>query len=432
MIYILLLLLVVLSPARGHLRAEYAIVSMILITTLARRGLGPILRVRREIGFFFFLSISGVISIAAYVSSGGSFSPRDLLSIVRYFAYGAILAAAASVSPRNPEKFRRQFGSAIVWMSLIIAIISFAQFYNPLGINQLIKTIYPESGVEGFAPLEGSLAASRITGTSGNPNWWGFMIAAFLLMLISRSLIGRRMLGLPILFALATALLLTGSRTAVVAVLGGAMVIGALGARTGSVRIGQIVLSGIVALFVIGWGTYYQLNLAADTERFNVNQMSSLIVRFEVWSQTLEEYKDDLILGRGPAKSDRRLGLQDASSFHVRDNIYVSYLAQYGLVGLFGFLGLCFYQAARLLTLASRTAAPDSWIPVGMLGVLAAWLLFGATGDSFFFVPASNFFVALYGLTIATAYFDPAETPSTPNETSSIQDGFGDTLSSPV
>jgi O-antigen ligase len=125
--------------------------------------------------------------------------------------------------------------------------------------------------------------------------------------------------------------------------------------------------------------------------------MGSFLIRIEVWSATLDEYQDDIVLGRGPAKLDRVTGFRDASSFHVRDNIYIAFLAQFGIVGLVGFLGFSLTQIIKLFSLTRRANPPDQWWPIGMLGTMAAWMLFGVAADTFFYVPASHILLVLYG-----------------------------------
>jgi O-antigen ligase len=397
-----LILAALFFPSRGHLRLEYVLVALVLVIIIAQKGFGPFARVRRELFFLGYLTISGLISIMVYNAGEGTFHYRDLFSVARYPVYGAVLAAAA-ISTRGISRSKKTLARMIGVSAIGVAIISLLQHYNPGNIDSLIRTLFPVAQAGSFEPEYGTLAAMRLTGTTGNPNWWGFTIVATFLLVIARVFVARGLSWLPIVVLLVPCLVLTGSRTAAVAALGGIVVILALSARVGALGAGRIALSTFVALFVIGWGAYYQLNLAADTSRFDIRNMGSLVMRFEVWTATLEEYQDDIILGRGPAKLERRYGFQDASSYAVRDNIYISFLAQYGVIGLVGFLGLCILQVVRLFALSRTCQADDRWWPIGLLGIMAAWLLFGATADSFFFVPSSNLFLILYGTALAVS-----------------------------
>jgi len=406
MFSIALLVAVLLLPSRGHLRPEYLLVGLLVVGIIAQRGFGPFAYVRHELTLLAFLTITGLLSILVYNLGEGTFHYRDLLSIVRYPVYGAILAAAA-VSTRSARRSKEKLGSAIGLIALVVVVISFLQQFDVGGFDSLLQTAYPNSERGLNEPEYGTFAAGRLTGTATNPNWWGFTIVALFLMLTARVLIAKRIVWIPILFLLTTCLILTGSRTAAVAALIGVGLIMTLGVLTGATSIGRVAISGFVAVLVIGWGVFYQLNLAADTRRFNMDNMGSFLMRVGVWNATLQEYENDIVLGRGPAKLERRAGFRDASSFAVRDNIYIAYLAQFGIVGLVGFLGFSLTQVTRLFALTKRADPPDRWWPVGMLGVMAAWMLYGVTADSFFFVPASNILLVLYGTALMASGIAP-------------------------
>jgi len=397
MFSIAFLIAVFLFPSRGHLRLEYVLVVLLLIGVLLRGDLSPFSKVRRELYFLAFLTIGGLVSILFHVASGGTFDYRDLMSIVRYPVYGAILVSVIVAAPRT-ERSREATGMTIGFIAIAVGIISLLQHYDVGGIDSLLRTVYSTTAIGGAdEPEIGSLAAGRLTGTSGNPNWWGFTIVSLFLMLTARAVTTKRLLWIPVLLLLVTSLILTGSRTAVVAALFGAGLITILGFKSGSTGIGRSMVIALFAVLVIGWGVFYQLNLAADANRFSIERMGSFLIRIEVWSATLDEYQNDIVLGRGPAKLDRVAGFRDASSFHVRDNIYIAFLAQFGIVGLVGFLGFSLTQIIKLFSLTRRANPPDRWWPIGMLGTMAAWMLFGVAGDSFFFVPASTILLVLYG-----------------------------------
>jgi O-antigen ligase len=141
------------------------------------------------------------------------------------------------------------------------------------------------------------------------------------------------------------------------------------------------------------------------SERYDTRNIESMYTRFHTWGETLIEYQDDLLLGRGPTKSLRQeRTTKNTAAALVRDNNYVAAVAETGIIGLLLLIALFATMWRHLWRLAPRVPPVDlHWVLSG-LGVMTAWIAFNGTADAFNTVYLSHNVWVLYGLVLAISY----------------------------
>lgn len=392
-------------PHLGHARAEYPFVLLLLFAAVTGRAGGPVLRgVRVEILLLGLMAISGLISIVAYNTTKASavFHWRDLMSIVRYPAYMMMILAGSSL--RIDERAKSTIYGYIGVAALLASAVSIVQYFNVFGLNQIFLATYRDASDEVYVNnfvLDAGFR--RIIGTAGNPNNWGFALSLLGLLTLSRVVYSRHLSWIPHLSLIFLSLLMTGSRSTLIGFLAGGLVIFGVGMRLGRARGATIATAGLAVVLIPLVFTVYTQRLQTErgADRFSTERIGSLFNRFDVWTATLREYAPDLWVGRGPAKATRRVGFASADTFHVRDNIFVSVFAQFGVLGLSLLLGFFYLQWTRLYAGVKRAPPGDLAWPLGMLGGFVSWTVYNTTADALFALHPTHTFLALYGVTIA-------------------------------
>jgi lipid-A-disaccharide synthase-like uncharacterized protein len=322
------------------------------------------------------------------------------MSIVRYPSYAVLLVSVSSIV-MTPDRMR-VLVRFIGWTAIACSTISIFQYFNFLGLNQAFISLYRDIEIDSYYySLVLDYGTRRVIGTAGNPNSWGFCLSVIGLLVMARIVFSRHLIWLPHLVLVAMSILLTGSRTATIGFLAGAAVMLGVGVLRGQAKGAAIVAATIAMLTipVVFW--IYTQEVAEGADRFSTRQMGSLMARFEVWTETIKEYSNDLLIGRGPNKAARRLGFANASSYHVRDNIFISVFAQFGLLGISLLIALFWVQWRKLWRLTTSGNPDYQFWTFGMIGGFVSWCLFNLMADAFFALHPTHLFLALYGLTLA-------------------------------
>lgn len=409
-------------PHFGHARPEYVFLLLLLIPVL-RGGLGhsPLAGVRTDVVLLGLMVISGMISIVAYnaTHAGSVFHWRDLMSIVGYPTYAVMIVATANVAldSRGKKTLSRYIGFA----ALLASLISIVQFFDIGGLNRLFLELYRSADDDiYFRNFVLDYGNRRVFGTAGNPNNWGFALTMLGLIVMARVVYHRHLTWVPHLVLILVSILMTGSRTALLGFMLGAVVIVAIGVQMGRARGGTVATALFAVLLIpIVFAVYTaQVDERQGAERFSSKQIGSLIMRFELWTATIEEYSSDMFIGRGPSKAARRKGFEDAESFHVRDNIFVSVFAQFGVVGLSLLFGFFVAQGSKLYRYARLSPPQSLFYSIGAVGVFVAWALYNTAADAFFALHPTHNFLGVYGAAIAWARpaLAPAEQPASAEE----------------
>lgn len=434
MIFVLLgLLFAILYPPHwGHLRLEYPFVAALVLVALQRGGIASLTRgIRGELVLLFLMTLSGMLSIIVFNASSSSFSWRDMMSIIRYPAYAVLLMSV--VSYPFSERHKQSLYYFLGFSAILCSVISIIQYFNILGLNQTFVSLYRNIEQDGYYyTFVLGLGNRRVIGTAGNPNSWGFALSLIGILVMARIVFMRHLLWMPHLILVMASLLMAGSRTAMIGFIVGSGVMMVAGAMYGRIR-GASIVTAMLALMVLPGVFYIYSQQTVDAaDRYSTNQIGSLLKRFEVWSATIDEYSEDFLIGRGPNKSARRVGFVDAKSFHVRDNIFVSVFAQFGILGLALLIGFFIVQWRKLWRAAKETAASDQFWILGMLGGFVSWFLFNITADAFFALHPTHLFLAIYGVTLSIARASPGAVGVEPLAPPVVTDSLGSEVIDPT
>lgn len=397
----LLVLSVFMVPGYGHARLDYLIVVLLIAVAVIGGRFSRIRHILPELAFLYGLMLVTALSIFVYYSAHPGFHWRDLMSVVRLPVYGLIITGALYV-PMD-QRLKKVLATLIVLLSGFGVIVSAVQYSNLGGVNEVFLRVYQPYVADYLEQFVYGTQERRVIGTAGNPNLWGFILVCYAVLIFARTMIKRAYWLLPILLGLIISIVLTGSRSSLIAFMIGALAVLLSSARFVRAR-GPIV--AVASLFVLAMPVFvFVLGQVLGSERFTPKRIGSMYLRFYVWEETIREYQNDLLLGRGPAKSLRRRGLHvGGAHLAMRDNNYVAALAETGIIGLALLLGLFATAWARLWRLASRVPPSDLHWVLSALGIMTAWIAFNATADAFNNVYLSSNVWVFYGLTLAIAY----------------------------
>jgi O-antigen ligase len=426
----LLAISVLMIPGYGHARLEYPLLIILVFAGLVGGRFGRIRNILPELALFCALMLSASLSIFVYYSTHSGFHWRDLMSVLRLPVYSLVLTGALLV-PMD-ARLKRVFGALIVILCVMGTLVSVVQYFNIGGLNAFFLQMY-RSDVATYVDqfIYGS-GERRVIGTAGNPNLWGFAMACYGIYVFARITIARGYALLPVLFGVIVAIVMTGSRSSLLS-----FVIGAVTILIASLRYARSIGPALLLVAVMTVSVPVAVVVIAQqlgSERFDTQNVRSMYGRFYVWRETLKEYQDDLLIGRGPLKSARKnvklTDLSNPAAFSTRDNNYIAALAETGILGLVLLLTLFGVIWVRLWRLASRVPPSELHWVLSSLGVMTAWIAFNATADAFNNVYLAHNFWVLYGVTLAIAYnsLEGVETASVPSEIDSLdRDRYTDT-----
>lgn len=285
------------------------------------------------VGITVTIGVSTVINAQLY---GTGVDVGDLFDILVWATYAGTVVAVGGNLPRAVA--RHALRLAVVVTTLIAVIAVLQSMAVPFAI-EVLAPVYTHN-----AHLR--VIARRPTATTLNPNTLGILLSIPLYYAVARSyrsfvleesliryssVVGWALVALLCSYVI----LLTGSRSALLAVVAGLSTIavvvhtGDAGIRkrrffllgTGAVMV-TVALVLIVVVFEVGRYDYLA----------NPLQDPSLQKRFEIWSVTLPLIRNRPLLGHGPSKD----ALYAAGLMFV-DSGFLSWLFHYGIVGIFAY-----------------------------------------------------------------------------------------------
>lgn len=291
-------------------------------------------------------------------------------------------------------------------------------------IYAVLCSSFAASIVAGLAGMEGSWRHERLSGTFANPNSLGMLCALAIPLgwCLYRSR-GRRVYLTGWAVAI-PALLLTQCRTAVVAVLAGALW---LAARSGMRR-----LVALTVLIGVGAGLYSRgvvPHLAAIdslASRFStVDEMDPLSGRGSVWADAIDAWKHEPLIGygfaAGPAVAREQYAQGAATAaVYIIHNSYLQWLLEVGLIGAIPMLVLL----SSLVTIATRSSI-DS-MGSGLVWLTVSGLMIQTMESSVFGTGQAYPIVFWSGVAAAIAWTVNGRTAQTPQAADACPGGTSD------
>jgi hypothetical protein len=218
-----------LIPGAPKVRLEEVLIGVlfayILVLALGGRRIKFAWGVRQTLLLAFPLFL--FISISAGMLLGFDASLGDLNQLVRIIKYLVIYTVAVSVVSLSvdPEQVRISIINWILVFACLLSLLTAQQYYNLFNLNSLYLHRIAEEWEYQMILLYG---LRRPLGMVGNPNELGFLLAASAIGAMYRLLLQFRVFYLAALLLTLVAILMTGSRSSLVACLAGFLCVGGM------------------------------------------------------------------------------------------------------------------------------------------------------------------------------------------------------------
>ena len=326
----LLVLSAYLVPASILVRPEYFIVVFLGLIALLLKCRLVTKVFKKENTLFLFFILFAYFSLVAQFLFGKDFDSRDSMILVRYCIYLMSIWGGAYVA----LAIKREW--IIGWLFILIVagsiVISFMQYFNVFGINGIMVPLYGEK----YETLITGESWRRIIGTIGNANYWGLWLSLCFVASTYYSIIKRNIFIIPFAILLFVCIVMTGSRTALLAAILGFSVgfiflSFSLSVSTKKNIVTLFILGGIAFLLYFGYGMF-TADYYENESRFDVDNTHTLELRLAHWNNFLMaslEKPYQILIGRGPSKT---------TEITFGDNMYFFILRDFGLISLITYL----------------------------------------------------------------------------------------------
>lgn len=334
------------------------------------------------------------VSIAAGVVFSFDASLGDLNQLVRIGKYIIIYTLAISVVALSPDPERTKT-SIMDWtlvFACLLALVTIQQYFNLGGLN---SSYVPYLGEGSHTERLLRLSSARPVGMVGNPNELGFLFAVAGVLAVYRILTRFTLFYLVTLGLALVGVLLSGSRSALVACLGGMLVVGVLmafariPAKARFVQRTAAVAGALVLLALGGTLTSVYGDLLDRFEGIaNPEEEASWQARLVRWEENIRLFQSSPVVGVGPL---RRGDLQYGG---VADNEWLLLLRSYGLAGTL-FLAATFLLP-HVVGRWDRTAV----LALALYGTCALYMIPAAVFHSLALMPLVLILAALSDTTV--------------------------------
>jgi len=282
--------------------------------------------------FSIFLSMAYMVLFRGQPIIG-----RDFWELVKVFLYFLIFAIVASQNI-TPTNLRRYYKFALL-VFVISALFGFLQYFDFASINEVASPYYAPTQMEGL------LVQGRITGTMGNPNDFGALMALAASLAFSGGLFlqrGRlRILCWASFILFIFTLGLSQSRSSFIAVSVSVVMqlLFFLLEAKGAIR--RRLKRIIISLLMLSLSATFTVHLLPESALWRLTtlqeftEQASLIARITTWERYFDVYLESPILGWGPGKAV--IGFE---ATRIIDNEWLLLMVRYGVVGLAVFLCL--------------------------------------------------------------------------------------------
>lgn len=261
-------------------------------------------------------------------------SYHDFMEFVKIGLYYVAFRLGMRVQWR--ETALRNYAIPLLIAVFALALIAISQGYNLFGVNEYLSPMYIQR--EWLLTIVRRASSFRVSGTTGNPNHFGFMEVMIVTFLLSTVLFCQQRLHKVTLVVLLVALglslysiLLTASRTATVALAVSAVFILATfvtnnlagRVRTRILTVALVLVLGLAVIPFAHGRFFTAVGLLLDPS--GISQHSTIQGRLVMWTTALEQIRWSPVFGWGVAT---------VSMSSIVDNDYLLLMRRFGIVGL--------------------------------------------------------------------------------------------------
>ena len=385
---------VALVPASVFLRPDFLLAGVgALIAVRSRHSRFAVRLVMPEMWFLMALMLLAMVTLISQLLLKGGFVFRDLMILLRYAFYACALlfgAAMGAMTARPNQMITR----AVLFGAVFVVTVTIAQYFDPGGfVGALTLKLYGRPDAMAIAETYWR----QPMGTLGNPNYWGYYAGALMMTAVTYVLFGGKIKWVVVILGLLWAIILSGSRTALVApVLAWAGLVLLL-TTVGHEKIGRAVILACTFVGIATIGFYIVMTQGGyeNAGRFSLENTKTLDMRIAHWGRLWAEIGREplgLILGAGPQKAVGPLWA---------DNMYLRLLRNYGVVAAGTYVAFLWFVARRLVRLLRGLGGAYR---LHVIAVLLAWLLmaaFDSVADTWFNVRIASLVLFIHGFIIA-------------------------------
>lgn len=379
LILILILASLYITPVSYLHRPEYYLVIVLGIVGLLSRFKYITNIAGRELFLFLCLLFFAVVSLIGQYFTDNDVSLRDYMILVRYLIY--MLSLIVGVYCGVKIKTSPAIYFTIISFIFVSIVLSFFQYFNVYGINEIMVPIYRQD----YVGLITGATNRRIIGTLGNPNYWGLLLGFGFVAYSYNAVVSRNLVSYGLAATLFICIVMTGSRTALISSVIGASYISIVGFRVGNTNnsTNRILVFASVALLItllfIGY-RYFTDSFYANTNRFSTDNTRTLDYRIAHWISFLSKSFDNphqIFIGRGPSKDHQ---------ITWGDNMYLLIFRDFGLISLGIYISLLLTFYRRLKKMLPMLTSPQSTYPIIGILILITFVVFDLAADAWYSV----------------------------------------------
>lgn len=331
--------------------------------------------------------------VARILATGEGVSPEAYIETIRWFEYLAVFLIVLSVVRHGRQ------------LQILLGVFIIASLLNAgVALFQSATFDVMEARIYGLLVSGSDRAGASVS----NPNVAGslFMISSVFLGAFAIHANSRKPLYLALCAVMVVAGLMTLSRSAILGLGTGALVLVVISGQ----RVRAVVLGGVVltAFCLTVWASDILRGRLIDSFHLEGDTVAaqSILLRLEVWQDAFYRFEDHPILGAGFGE------FRSASTPLAVDNYYLEILATTGIVGL----TILLWMFGAIIFFVWRVRAPrDSpffAIRAGYLGSIAGLLVASFFGGLLFNPRILGLFWLLTGIAICGARLSRGESVS--------------------
>ena len=279
--------------------------------------------------FLFFVS-----TLFGYLHLGVPYSLRDLNEFIRVLKPFLIIIA---VSYCDSDKLLRKMHLLFKYGSIFIILIGFLEFFDVPGYRKLISLIYSGHRFENLDRIRTILMA-------GDPNIAAAVVIYFVTYILQTMLMTKNKIRNSfILLLLIIVLLMTSSRTLLIVFV--VILFASLFYHFQNNKFFSFVVLAFCLILVLATVQKFDY-LIIGFSTFSEGTNTSMLLRYQQWSEAFNLFLKSPVLGWGPAK---------AIHTTIVDSEHLLLLRRYGILGylavmnfIFGFIWILFRKRKKL------------------------------------------------------------------------------------